>query len=361
MAYWASTSEQAAGDFYPFPPGNLAFLNTRTLQICDHPEFVAKTEADGLSWQPGGEARILIGGQAYQGIPCQGEFVSAEAPAAPEAGPPSALSPGGAYRAETTVQSSSAGILNLRTVLLALPDQQVINTVEWKIDERLGDVGLGGQWLAGNQFLIYETLDQGPLLATVGGEVRQVATELFGLDHLPSLLGPEGYNLRADGAAVAGSDQYHVVLYGVGSEASFPPVQLYHSEDGALEEMPFRHLWSPAFSPDGRWLLLDERSIQEETERRALWVRPVDPKGSQVRKFADGETAAWTAAWDQAAFGQREKTSAYSFPAGEPLGVWTTGDYPALELAWSPDGRKLAVLGGVPGEWRQALFFVEMP
>jgi hypothetical protein len=116
-----------------------------------------------------------------------------------------------------------------------------------------------------------------------------------------------------------------------------------------------------AFSPDGRWLLLDERSIQDETERRTLWVRPSDPPGSQVTFFAAGETATWTANWDRAAFGQPERISAYTFPSGEPLGAWTTGEYPAQQLSWSPDGGKLAVLGGAPGEWRQALFLVEAP
>jgi hypothetical protein len=131
---------------------------------------------------------------------------------------------------------------------------------------------------------------------------------------------------------------------------------LFHSEDGTVEEMPFKHLWPPAFSPDGRWLLLDERSIQDETERRTLWVRPSDPPGSQVTFLAAGETAAWTARWDRAAFGQPERSQRI-LPRGA-AGRLTTG-LPGLGALLVTGWGQIDGAGGVPGEWRQALFLVE--
>lgn len=363
LAYWGSTADDVSGDFYPSPPGELNFWNARSGQTCKYTELVATDENHRLDWLAEDEALAVVNGGSFQGEPCAGDFVPAQG--TPQAGPVAdpALSPGEEYRAETMVQEQSAGILRLRTNLLALPDIQVINSVEWQIDERLGALGLGGEWLAGNQFLIFETLGEGPLLATVSGQMVPIARDLFGIQALPSLLGPEGYNLRADGAAMDGTDDvYHLALYGVGSEAGFPPVRFYHSETGEVEEMPFQHLWSPAFSPDGAWLLLEEHTFQDGNERRALWTRPVDPPGSPVQPYPAGWPVAWSPDWTRAAVVHDRQVSIYTFPGGQPLGDWSTGRYSAQELRWAPDGRSLAVPAAVPeAAWQQALFVITPP
>jgi hypothetical protein len=344
-----------SGDYYPLPPARLALLNASTGQACSYDQTIAEAVSDRVEWQPDGQLLVQVGGQAYLGLPCAGELQSTEAPAAEE---DPALSPGGDYRAETTVQSSSVGIQTLRTDLLALPDRQVILSAEWQIDERLGELGLGGEWLGGNQFLIYETLDSGPLLLTVSGETLPVASDLFGIEKIPSILDPEGVSLRAAGRGLQDSLDYHLVLYGVGAEASFPPVRLYHSETGSVEEMPFTHLWSPAFSVDGRWLLLDERPIQDGYETSALWIRAIDPPGSSVGFFAGGFPAAWAPAWDRAAFAHEGTVNVLSFPDGQPLGVWEIGGYHVANFLWSPDGSSLAALAAIPGEEQMGLFLI---
>jgi hypothetical protein len=86
--------------------------------------------------------------------------------------------------------------------------------------------------------------------------VSQVALDLFGLPTIPSILGPEEVSLSARGAVVAGTQTYHLVLAGIGTESSFPALQLYHAETGQVEELPFKHTGWPSFSPDGRWLVL---------------------------------------------------------------------------------------------------------
>jgi hypothetical protein len=123
--------------------------------------------------------------------------------------------------------------------------------------------------------------------------------------------------------------------------------------------MPFRDLWFPSFSSDGRWLLLDEHPIQDGVESHALWIRPVDPPGSEVRFFAAGSIpAAWSPDGSRIAFLQPDSVSVYEFPEGDRLSSWGTGVYEPQSQSWSPQGGSLAVLGGVPGEWQQALFVI---
>jgi hypothetical protein len=373
LAYWTSTDEDVSGSFYPFPPGRLTLHNVRTGEECFYEQLVASQEGDRVIWQPDGELVVSIAGSYAAGAPCQGDLVPTETPggalegtgvpegeaSTPDGDVQTVLSPEGSYQAETRVMDRSAGTLNLTTTILALPDRQVVNTVDWVIDERLGELGLGGEWLAGNQFLIYETLDRGPLLITVSGEVIEVARQLFGVDPLPSIMDEQGVSLRAAGSAVAGSDPYHIALYGVGSESNFPTVRLYHSDDGQVEEMPFRDLWPPGFSPDGRWLLLDEHPTQDGFETHALWIRPVDPSGSQLRFFAVGSIpAAWSPDASRLAFLQPDSVSVYVFPDGKRLGSWAIEGYETLTQSWSPQGDSLAVLASVPGEWQQAIFVI---
>jgi hypothetical protein len=123
--------------------------------------------------------------------------------------------------------------------------------------------------------------------------------------------------------------------------------------------MPFRDLWFPGFSSDGRWLLLDEHPTRDGFETHALWIRPVDPPGSELRFFAAGSiTAAWSPDRSRIAFFQPDSVSVYTFPGGDRLGSWETGIYEPLSLSWSPQGDSLSVFGGVPGQWQQALFVI---
>jgi hypothetical protein len=241
-----------------------------------------------------------------------------------------------------------------------VPDGQVENVIEWRIDERLGDLGLGGEWLTEGLFLIYETLNQGPLLVPVGEETFQVAPDLFGISDIPSMLGPEEMSLRATAAVVTGTDTYHIILAGVGIETNFPPIRLYHSETGQVEELPFRYTGSPAFSPDGLWLVLDARPIRDGYESSELWVRPVDSAGSQAVRLAGGGSSywVWSPDWTMVAVESGQGVSIYAVPDGSPRGFWKGGEYNLFPLAWSPTGEFLALSGYLRQGQGEGLFVI---
>ncbi len=86
-------------------------------------------------------------------------------------------------------------------------------------------------------------------------------------------------NLGALAASVEHGGIYHFLLHGVGNEADFPKVRLLHSDTGEVETSTYTHLWHPAFTPDGRWVLLQRPNTFGGDI--ALWIRPLDPAGSQ--------------------------------------------------------------------------------
>ncbi len=364
LAYWLAA--EVPQFFYPFPPGKLHFLNIRTGQICSYSEYVARDHGDHLVWQLDGKVQVILSSdkRAYRGAPCRNDFVRITyRPEVKEIN--SALSPNGSYRASTVSRTEADGTLDAVTTITRVATGKVESTVKWKHRGGEGELGPGGQWLAESQFLVHETLDQGPLLITVGKGTVRVAQELF---KVPPVTGKQGQSdfviLRAAAAVVNGTHTYHIVLFGMGMEAAFPPIRLYHSETGKVEEIPFRHTWTPAFSSDGQWLLLDERPIKGNYESYALWTRPVDPVGSEARALAtsslsDGSPyALWSANWKRVAFGFPGHIVVYTFPEGVRIGSWMTDAYGTVPRAWSPDGNLLAVEGYIPAEQQQALFVI---
>jgi hypothetical protein len=68
----------------------------------------------------------------------------------------------------------------------------------------------------------------------------------------------------------------------------------------------------------------------------------------------------WQTDESEMAFTQNETSVVWqTFPAGEPLGRWHTDRYWVLPLAFSPDGRYLALVGNQPGLWQYGLFVLE--
>lgn len=253
--------------------------------------------------------------------------------------------------------TSTSGLLSLSTSIVVTPTGQVMNTVPWSIDQRLGEMGLGGAWITDRLFLIYETLPQGPLLIDVGGDVIQIAPDLFGV---PTDPGWPAVFYRAQAFMQPGTQTYHLILSAGGEEHRFPPVRLYHSETGQVEEMPFTHLWSPAFSPDGRWLLLDERPDRAGYGSNALWARPVEPPGRQPHFIGEG-IALWSPGWTEVTFGLNNTFSVVTFPEGlqRQSGQVRVG-YSLYPREWSPDGRWIA-FEGYTGRRPEAIFIVEVP
>lgn len=356
VAYWSSTEEDVETAPYPFPSGTLHLLNIRTGQDCSYPEYVAHGYDDGVIWQPDGQVMVVSGGSTRRGTPCGDDFTPAAYPRDAELGKPdTALSPEAGYRARTWAQDEADGTISAVTTIADALTGEVENVVEWKHEGGLGDFGLGGQWLTKDLFLINETLDRGPLLIAVGNGTIEVASELFGLPPLEHWEPDNSADLRAEGEVMKGTRTYHIVLHGAGTD-----ITLYHSETAEIESIPLRHPSYLAFSPDGRWLMLYERYDKDGYERQALSIRPADPPGSEARLFAEEFSyAVWSPEGMKIAVGlPGGAISVFSLPDGVQLGSWTTGQYEALPIAWSPDGNLLAVQGYASGEWQQALFVV---
>jgi hypothetical protein len=235
-----------------------------------------------------------------------------------------------------------------------------LQRVVWQIDQRLGEYGLGGEWIGKEQFLIYETLAEGPLIIDVEQGVISVLTDLFGLEEIPSILDEAGYGLRAIATLGPKADAVHLLLQGIGLEGNLPPVVLYHAENSSVERLPYRAVWWQPFSADGEWLLMDERPTVEGYESHAIWMRQVEDIGGQWRLLARGvDSILWATDWTGLAYSDDETVTWQTFPAGEVVGRWDTGQFWTVPVAWSPDGLLLVTEGNVPGLWEYGLFILE--
>ncbi len=273
-------------------------------------------------------------------------------------------SPSGGRLAVTAVRDDPAHF-EMATYVVDVQTGKVEDVIEWQHRDAEGNFA-GPIWLGENQFLIQETLDQGPLLATVGQGVVQVAPELFGLSAAPMPTGAPDSSvsyLVATGAAVEGTDTYHIILSR--HEPNTIPPRLYHSETGEVEELRFEQM--PEFSPDGRWLALSQAPTTKADQYLKLWLQPVDPPGSEarivLRTDAVSSDVKWAADWTKVAVGMVNGISVFSFPDGAHVRAWRTEPYSAFPQAWSPNNEFLATIGLVfgSGDHEEALFVVQVP
>lgn len=243
----------------------------------------------------------------------------------------------------------------------ATNDTQPLQRLIWRIDERLGEYGLGGEWISRDQVLIYETLAEGPLIRDIEQGVISVLADLFGVQEIPSILDEKGYGLMAIAAPGVEPDTFHLLLGGVGLEGNFPSVMLYHAESGLVETLPYRAVWWKPFSANHEWLLMDERPTVGGYETHAIWVRRLEDTDGEWQLLASGvDSVLWTPDWTEMAFGNfsdREHLITWqTFPDAVLIGRWNTGQFWTHPVAWSPDGRHLITEGNVPGLWQYGLF-----
>jgi hypothetical protein len=350
LGYWLSTKEDLTAGSYPASIGRLYFLNPHTGQVCEHPNLVSSEYPPLITWQPDGRA-VVHNKDTYQtGSPCE-DFTPLPVSdiVFPKVQDPS-LSPEGSYRVRSDVRDETE-FLVVTTTITNVSNGEVENSVEWEIEQALGELGLGGEWVTDDLFILYGTRERGPLLLEAGKGVIQVAPDLFGV--------PGNLNLNVRAAAVKDTEIYHILIYGTGSEANLPPVRLYHSETGVVEELPYTHLWRYGFSPDGHWVLLDSRPNQEGYESYALWVRPVDPPESRLRLLAEGTPwFSWSSDQSKIAFGWTGRFSVLAFPEGDEIGSWSTDGYTNYYIVWSPKGDFIATAGNINGQMDAALYIV---
>jgi hypothetical protein len=310
VAYWVSSQEDVDNSPpYSFPAGALHLANVEADESCAVPEFMSQDGAT-IHWSDDGAVIVGTVDGWFTGQPCQDKSYAPLADQAPDdsPAPDPALSPDGLYRAVTALQSSDGGFLTFETTLAASDETQPLQRVTWQIDERLGDYGLGGEWISRNQFLVYETLTQGPLILDVEGNVRPVLSELFSLHQVPSILDEGGYSSRAIAAPGVEPDTFHLLLAGVGLEGNFPSVILFHAENELVETLPHRYVWWTPFSDDHQWLLMDERSDVAGYESHAISIRRVEDS--------------WPAAWTQCCgplTGARWRSATKKLSPGKPF------------------------------------------
>jgi Tol biopolymer transport system component len=204
-------------------------------------------------------------------------------------------------------------------------------------------------------------MNQGPLLITIDEGIIQVVPELvqmtFDLDCSCDVW------LASSGSLIEGSKDYHLLIYGVGLEAEFPQIRLYHSENGAVEELPFRY--QDGFSQDGKWILLYKETFNTQSRRpiRQYALRSVDPLGSEITYLTDQARGSlfpmpWSPDGAKFALTTWDGILVYSLPEAELSGTWDLGNFYALEGLWSPDGARIALRGAQP--WADSIdgFFV---
>ncbi len=232
-------------------------------------------------------------------------------------------------------------------------------TVQWQTQIYEGHEFATPLWLNERQFLIPETVDQGPLLVTVGEKPVPIAPQLFAVPPRPFQ--------QASAAPLAHTAYYHLVFASPATDQDrypYLPLRLYHSATGKVDELPFQHLISMpgtepfqqwlGFSPDGKWLL----GFREGSTN--VWLWPVDGLVEQrVQMPLQGANSSivWKPDSTQLAVGGYGGVTLFGVPGGVRVGFVKIDDYTTTPFGWSPDGKFLAVVGR--GDGQEALFMVQ--
>jgi Tol biopolymer transport system component len=164
-------------------------------------------------------------------------------------------------------------------------------------------------------------------------------------------------------AMTAKPAQFHLMLSGTTGNAGQRvknPLQLYHSESGQIETLPY--LSSQAsFSNDGHWLLVNQNPDRPSTQ---YWIRPIDPAGAPFEPLP--EKIRFSSQWSPDGTrvfvgppiaGENSVFSVVSSPQGAFLSAWQAPGY-ELYPTWSPDGKNLLVWGREQKDPSQAAIFV---
>ena len=383
IIYWSHT-QQDLGANPQVPPGDLHFLDIRTGRDCVYPDTYrgAGGRFGQHAWLSDGKLLVVEDqGQVVVTTPYGDDFTQQTqlfpeqiievAPSSPDRswfllrgeqaywlytpgtstvqkveGVPIGYRNGYSWspqgsRVAITANGGSTYVIDART-------GEVEQFIEWTHRGGLGSMP-GAIWLSEDQFLISETVDQGPLLVEVGKQPRLVGPELF-------KVGLESASM-ASAATVEGTGDFHIVLWW--PEPHNQRVLLYHSETGEVEELDFSDVWS-GFSPDGHWLALSRRPLKDGYETYEVWVRPVDPTGSQARLIwaSDDPYMSWSPTWDKLAKSSTGGLAILSIPEAQRLGLWDNEVYTIYPMSWSPDSRYVAALGSLPGSSNNALFII---
>lgn len=367
FAYWSFAASQN-WDF-SYPPGELVFVEVSTGRQCAFPGQAQYhynwQHRSLLEWQVDGRVHVLSADPPVSWTPCQEESVEPLGPSALEVVPDPGLSPAGRFSARTTGTGERENEVETRITNTQTGAIEI--AVRWQT-AFYGEAGLGGDWLSETLFLIYQSLERGPLLIDLDAGVVPVAEVLFGYPPVPCEDPPCETSWIAYGQPVQDGDGYHLVLAETGVESGQARMVLYHSEDGQVEELPGGHQRMGGISPDGRYLELYRESWSVEMNRMAyeIWLRPLDPPGAPLQFLAAAKvgpliiTQAWSPQGSRMALRSARWVGVYTLPEMKLSGLWETGQYEPVEVRWSPDGRYLAVRGSRGfGQSREGLFLAD--
>jgi len=265
--------------------------------------------------------------------------------------PPGAIdSPGSIYR-ETT----QAGHPVYTTTIHSLADGSELISVPWSFDVDSPAQVLTPTWVT-DAYLLIPQSDRGPLWINLDNpespQVQSLSQTIFNL--------PSDALQRAAGAALPGSADFHIALQVPGSGTTPGQIEFYHSEGGAVENLPYS---TASFAANGNLLEL-------VSSTNDLWVRNVDPPESPAEKIMDDndqQTPGWSNDWQMIAIAKKPTIElpvaiiARSIPDGVVRDTWQMsglyGFYKFDQFLWSPDKRFLAVVGtDANNEFSQALF-----
>jgi hypothetical protein len=342
----------------------LQFYDTRQSVLCDFPKPIHATHDRFLAWLTDGRVVVPTANQVLAGRPCE-TFTPAganEILALDHVDP--SFSPGGRYQVvfqrgagnsqgvEATIELKevASGLILSKTTFTDLPR---------------GGANLPGSWLDSSHFLIGASGDQGPLLISPGQPVIQIAPKFFQLPLRPGDGTLDAWTVKL--AVTANPAQFHLMLDGtMGNppQSAGNPLQLYHSESGQVETLPY--LASQAsFSNDGHWLLVNPNPDRSSKQN---WIRPIDPAGSPFEPLSDqiAVYAKWSPDGTKVIAGppiagENSVFWVVSSPQGAFLSAWQAPGY-ELSPDWSPDGRYLSVWGRrLNDPSQQAIFVVRLP
>ena len=308
-----------------------------------------------LAWLPDGRVVFQAAGQALAGKPC-----SSFAPATPQEKlaldhqDPS-FSPDARYQVVEKFSSNTQGP-NQTTIIKEVASGNTVAEATYVKMPRGGGT-IDGKWIDSTHFLIASTMDQGPLLLAPGRPVVNVAAGIFNLPIKPGSGQFDLWDAMSDvDSQIAGP--FHLMLipvFGSANQKATNPLQIYHSETGKVETLPYLAS-EGAFSGGGHWLLVTTVTPQGE---KTLY-RPIDPPGSAFQPF-DGEIQILTRSPDGSRYFQvsQDQTTiaVYSFPGNRLLGSWWVPGY-ELSPSWSPDGNYLVVWGRKHLDYGQEAIFV---
>ncbi len=326
----------------------LRFYDVKELHLCEFP-FETNPQLNS-GWMGTVEefqfiADIDTGGPMV-GLPC-GSFSGGDWGSG---GYDGVYSPSYTAYADTYELTRTNGIVTLQTIIAKDTDTSstALLTFTWSIDERLGAIGMGGQWVSDETFLIYETREVGPALLKSTGEIFPLIPVWRGA---PAVARP---HLHAQASV---STAYHILLSAWVGDPESMAQRLYHGDTGRTEALP-QKFSDGRFSPNGHWLTLRADD--------GLWLRSADTTYPIPRQISTNADNAPLFSPDESRFiivdEATQALALITLPDFQTCTAWqlrsptqryTPSPYAS---AWSPDGSTLLVYGFVPAQADSALF-----